>query len=361
MTAFLGYVLPYGQMSLWGATVITNLLSAIPWLGKSLVESIHIEEFFLIWITIFIISIYSNKIIYFKILLLLCKLFNYLNYSSILDTVGIVNPHAYKKGRKAIVNKDKFLNIPYSFLAMLVGLIDGDGYISSTKTIKGYIRINLILSLNIKDLPLLEYIKSILEIGRINIYPKVKEKNTCKLVINSTDLKEVFFPLLLHHKLFFLTEKRQEQYNKVIFLFRNNINLYSEIPISIPSIIPKLKSSEDYINLPFFNNWIVGFTIAEGSFFIKSNNDGCFQLQQCLHLLLFQAFKLKFQTNRKIGLNKGLYNQFSVSSKVDIQNVINFFSYSGHHPLLGYQLIRYENWLLNLRKSKRYADLIYPS
>ena len=37
-TAFLGYVLPYGQMSLWGATVITNLLSAIPWLGKSLVE-----------------------------------------------------------------------------------------------------------------------------------------------------------------------------------------------------------------------------------------------------------------------------------------------------------------------------------
>lgn len=30
VTAFLGYVLPYGQMSLWGATVITNLLSAIP-------------------------------------------------------------------------------------------------------------------------------------------------------------------------------------------------------------------------------------------------------------------------------------------------------------------------------------------
>jgi ubiquinol-cytochrome c reductase cytochrome b subunit len=37
-TAFLGYVLPYGQMSLWGATVITNLLSAIPIIGKDLVE-----------------------------------------------------------------------------------------------------------------------------------------------------------------------------------------------------------------------------------------------------------------------------------------------------------------------------------
>ncbi len=39
-TAFLGYVLPYGQMSLWGATVITNLMSAIPWLGKEIVEFI---------------------------------------------------------------------------------------------------------------------------------------------------------------------------------------------------------------------------------------------------------------------------------------------------------------------------------
>ena len=39
-TAFLGYVLPYGQMSLWGATVITNLMSAIPWIGQDLVEFI---------------------------------------------------------------------------------------------------------------------------------------------------------------------------------------------------------------------------------------------------------------------------------------------------------------------------------
>jgi len=32
------YVLPYGQMSLWGATVITNLMSAIPWIGQDIVE-----------------------------------------------------------------------------------------------------------------------------------------------------------------------------------------------------------------------------------------------------------------------------------------------------------------------------------
>nr|NP_115284.1 cytochrome b [Eudromia elegans]AAK53287.1 cytochrome b [Eudromia elegans]QNS38485.1 cytochrome b [Eudromia elegans]UCL51376.1 cytochrome b [Eudromia elegans] len=37
-TAFVGYVLPWGQMSFWGATVITNLFSAIPYIGHTLVE-----------------------------------------------------------------------------------------------------------------------------------------------------------------------------------------------------------------------------------------------------------------------------------------------------------------------------------
>nr|AAK71838.1 cytochrome b [Enteromius motebensis] len=38
MTAFVGYVLPWGQMSFWGATVITNLLSAVPYMGEMLVQ-----------------------------------------------------------------------------------------------------------------------------------------------------------------------------------------------------------------------------------------------------------------------------------------------------------------------------------
>nr|YP_010020713.1 cytochrome b [Chitra vandijki]QOK35632.1 cytochrome b [Chitra vandijki] len=37
-TAFMGYVLPWGQMSFWGATVITNLLSAIPYIGNTMVQ-----------------------------------------------------------------------------------------------------------------------------------------------------------------------------------------------------------------------------------------------------------------------------------------------------------------------------------
>ena len=37
-TAFVGYVLPWGQISFWGATVITNLMSAVPYIGTTLVQ-----------------------------------------------------------------------------------------------------------------------------------------------------------------------------------------------------------------------------------------------------------------------------------------------------------------------------------
>ncbi len=37
-TGFMGYVLPWGQMSFWGATVITNLFSAIPLVGNAIVD-----------------------------------------------------------------------------------------------------------------------------------------------------------------------------------------------------------------------------------------------------------------------------------------------------------------------------------
>ena len=100
--------------------------------------------------------------------------------------------------------------------------------------------------------------------------------------------------------------------------------------------------------------------MSEGSFFIKSNNDGCFQLKQRVHINLFEAFKLVFNTNRKIDTEKGLYNQFGVSSKSDVQNVINFFSFSGLHPLVGLKGIQYIKWLNSLSKSNHYKGLNFP-
>jgi ubiquinol-cytochrome c reductase cytochrome b subunit len=76
--AFLGYVLPYGQMSLWGATVITNLLSAIPIFGPDIVELINVTE---------ILSSYPLR--------------NEVTITTLLPTIGTISSHALKKGKKS--------------------------------------------------------------------------------------------------------------------------------------------------------------------------------------------------------------------------------------------------------------------
>lgn len=304
-------------MSHWGATVITNLVTAVPVIGQSIAEFIYI--------------IYN------------------------LDTLGIVNNNARKK--KLNIPERYLKNIPNSFLSMLIGLIDGDGYILINNTGKDFINIKLVLNLHIRDLSLLEYIKSILKIGKISFYPK-NNPQYCKYIINRTDLQEILFPLLIYHNLQFLTKIRIEQYNKARYIMENNITKFSNINNNdIKPYYKTLSSIDEYINLYYFKNWIVGFTIAEGSFFNKSNKDFCFSLKQRIDLLLFESIKVIFNTNVKIYNEKNKYMQLILTSKKDIQEVINFFSYSGNHPLVGYKLLQYQKWLANLKISKRYSDL----
>ena len=313
------------------ATVITNLISAVPWIGQDIVESIKTTV-----LGISVIFIYS-----------------------MLPTIGHVHKNALKKMNKLLDKKD-YVNLPTSFLAFLVGLIDGDGYIQITKTTKGFITMKLVISLHIEDISTLQYIHSTLKLGSVNVYKDLRSPS-CKLVINRTELQEVLFPLLIHNNIFFLTETRINQFNLAMYILKNDIKMFDKIPSreNIEDVFKLPKDAKDYTLLHFFKNWIVGFTCSEGSFFIKSNNDGCFQLKQRIHTNLFEAFKLVFNTTRKIDTTNN-FNQFGVSSKSDIQTVINFFSFEGLHPLIGLKYIQYMKWLNNLQNSMRYSKLHYP-
>lgn len=318
------------------ATVITNLLSAIPVFGQDLVELKSFTDIFSIYLL-------NNNII------------------PILPTIGVISPHALKKGKILRIDKKKYLTIPYSFLAFLVGLIDGDGYIQITKTSKGFIAIKLIIGLHLRDISTLEYIVSVLEIGKIQINKDHKSPN-CKWIVNKTDLQEILFPLFLHHNIFFLTSTRRSQFDLAMHIFYSNIKLFNLISNleSIPTVFELPDSPSDYISLKFYCSWLVGFTVAEGSFAIKKNMDACFQLKQRMDLNLFESFKLFFSTKTKIYEEKDKYHQFVLSSKIDIQKVITFFSFSGHHPLVGLKSIQYLMWLENLKKMARYKNLHFP-
>lgn len=279
-TAFLGYCLVYGQMSHWGATVITNLLSAIPWIGMDFVEF----EFPFVFENLIKLNGERKG----GIIILLFYILMFIFVLLALPTIGAVRARALR-GNKARTDDDKAFvhNIPYDFLSMFVGLVDGDGYIAIIR-LGLSIKIELVILMDIRELKMLKYIQSVLNVGRIYEFPAT---NVVKYIINRTDLQEIIFPLLI---------------------------------------------------------------------FQKINTDFCFSLRQRTHYLLFEAFKIIFSTTRKIEDKEG-YSAFVVSSKKDIQKVVNFFSFSNLHPLMEHKLVQYNNWISGLKQSSRYNNLNLPN
>ena len=165
--------------------------------------------------------------------------------------------------------------------------------------------------LDVRDSELLKTLQTTLGLGRTSGPIKNKEGTTMVyLIINRTDLQEVLFPLFIYHSIFFLTSIRRDQFNLALSVMRNGLIKYTQIPESVPAspfLQPLPGTASDYLLLPFFTCWLVGFTMAEGSFLIKNNQDACFQIRQRAHIELFQAFQLLFNTNRKISIEDNKY------------------------------------------------------
>lgn len=308
------YCLVYGQMSHWGATVITNLLSAIPFIGNDIVPLSYILPLYLFFIS----------------------LSNY-------HTPFYINNN---------------------LLALIIGFIDGDGYIRISKKTNSYginyIYISLVINLHENELNLLKYFNKHLNIGRVyHITPK-KGNKLARWEINKTELFNILVPLLEENKISFLTENRQKQYLLLKYIKDNNLIYYEDInknSIKINQYIENKIIKNNFYKLNYINNWLVGFTMAEGSFLIKKNKDICFQLKQKFNINLFKDIIKLLNTTRKLDINKNKYVQLSVSSIKDIQNIINFYSYSNNESLLGQKLISYNKWLLEIKNSKRYKNI----
>ncbi|MBP1357791.1 MAG: hypothetical protein JZD40_04805 [Sulfolobus sp.] len=317
------------------ATVITNMLSAIPWIGQDFVQ------------------FYTALLVDLSALFLVVVLYSII----VLSTVGTVNVRALRgKLARTTESKSEFLNVPYDFLCMFMGLVDGDGYIKLTKTTTGFIRMELVISLEMGDLPMLQHLHNVLKIGRIAIFPNV---NTAKYIIGRVDLQEVLIPLIFYHNLFFLTDVQRAQFDLMLFIINGNITKFTDIPSIAPVYNQLPTTAAGYLLLPFFLNWFVGFIIAEGSFYTKGTGELFFSVRQRPHLLLFQAFQLLFDTNIKIDNNAG-YMKLGLSSVKDLEKVVKLFSFSGLHPLLGLKLDRYNKWIASMKSARRFNNIRLP-
>nr|YP_009526718.1 cytochrome b [Meloimorpha japonica]AXY63922.1 cytochrome b [Meloimorpha japonica] len=108
-TAFMGYVLPWGQMSFWGATVITNLLSAIPYLGIDLVQWV--------WGGFAVDNATLSRFFAFHFLLPFAILAMVMIHLMFLHQTGSTNPMGLNS------NLDKIPFHPYFSFKDIVGLI----------------------------------------------------------------------------------------------------------------------------------------------------------------------------------------------------------------------------------------------
>lgn len=261
------------------------------------------------------------------------------------------------------------LSVPFStnkpdkkFMAMFMGFMDGDGYFdigeqkqyNKTKTIvKSTIRIRLATNVHTRDKPLLEHFIQVLGVGKIS---NMSGREQVRVIFSKRDLVTVILPLIKEYNFKFYTSQRAKQFALVNYILENSIIHWDNVKFIEEFIGMPV---HDLVKLDFFKDWLVGFTMAEGSFGMKIDGSAFYQLKQkgADNLYLLKAACLII-TGRELKSTKadsiGAY-QLSLSSKMDIEKVISFFSSSNR--LCGYKLSQYTIWLNLLKKSSRYSQI----
>ena len=356
VTAFLGYVLPYGQMSLWGATVITNLMSAIPWIGQDIVE--------FIWggLSQLLIEEPNNSNVVQQILLNAG-----ISPILVLGYVCVINIYVKKpksRGQSAGVRKlttfkaPQRLNAENLKYAYLVGLFEGDGFFTVSKKGK-YFQCELGIELSIKDVQLIYKIKSLLGVGIIGFRVKNGNNMVYLRVRKKEHLISIIFPVFDRYPLF---SNKQFDYLRLKNTILSNIILYEALPVYVRPSLP-LNTLESIINAPYFDAWLVGFIEAEGCFSIYklTNKDdyfvGSFDITQTNGEILILAIRNYLSLTPKVYKDKNNNFKLKVSSVRSIENIIKFLN-KAPVKLLGNKNLQYILWIKELRLIPRYANKI---
>lgn len=200
----------------------------------------------------------------------------------------------------------------------------------------------------------------------------LKALDQYRLIFYKTDLTNTILPLMDKYELEFLVANRRSQFNLFKHILDNDLKYWDELDIRTDRSEFKIggyKENDEnaYLKiyeLDYFPDWVVGFTMAEGSFGIKQNNSAFYSIRQTglQNLPLIQAiqYTLLGELRSEIKPDKDESYKIAMTSRADIQRVVNFFSNHTIHPLFGYKAYQYDKFILNLKNSKRYSKLNLP-
>lgn len=355
---FLGYVLPYGQMSLWGATVITNLISAIPWIGQDVVEFIWgglktVEPHYGDVMLKILLNAGKSPNLGFAYDLLFIILISII-YVKIAMTggqsAGVRSLHTSEASQRLHAG-----DLTYAYL---VGLFEGDGYFSITKKGK-YLTYELGIELSIKDVQLIYKIKDILGVGKVSFRKRNDIEMVSLRIRDKNHLKDFILPIfdkypMLSNKQYDYLRFKDALLSKIIY--SDDLPEYTRSNESINSV-------ESIINTPYFSAWLVGFIEAEGCFSTyKLNKEddyliASFDIAQKDGEILISAIHKYLSFTTKIYLDKTNCSRLKVTGVRSVENVIKFLQ-GAPVKLLGNKKLQYLLWIKQLRKISRYSEKI---
>jgi hypothetical protein len=349
------YVLPYGQMSLWGATVITNLMSAIPWVGHDIVEFIwgglytdepHYGD---VVLKILLNAGKSPNLGFAYDLLLIYILIIYVKIAMTWrQSAGVRSLHTSEASQRLHAG-----DLTYAYL---VGLFEGDGYFVITKKGK-YLTYELGIELSIRDVQLIYKIKKILGIGIVSFRKRDEIELVALRIRDKEHLIKFIIPIFDKYPMF---SNKQYDYLRFKSALLSGIIYWEDLPKYIRSNEP-LNSIESIINASYFPAWLVGFIEAEGCFSIyKLNKDkdyliASFDLAQKDADILISAIRKYLSFTTAIYLDNTNCSKLKVTSVRSIENVIKFLQ-NAPVKLLGNKKLKYLLWIKQLRTIPRYTE-----
>lgn len=353
-TAFLGYVLPYGQMSLWGATVITNLMSAIPWVGQDVVE--------FIWG-----GLYTDEPQYGDVLLKILlnaktsPIFGFaygLFLVLLIINVKIAMTWGQSAGVRSISTSEASQrlhagDLTYSYL---VGLFEGDGFFTITKKGK-YLTYELGIELSKIDVQLIYKIKSLLGVGVVS-FRKINEIETVSLRIRDKNhLKNTIIPIFDKYSMF---SNKQYDYLRFKNALISGIIYSKDLPEYFRPT-ESINTIESIINTSYFPAWLVGFIEAEGCFSVYKNNKNyliaSFDISQTDGEIIIAAIRKYLFFTTTIYFDKTNSYKLKVTSVRSLENIIKFLD-KAPVKLLGNKKLQYLLWIKQLRTIDRYHNSI---
>lgn len=356
-------------MSLWGATVITNLMSAIPWVGQDIVEFLWGGLY-----QLFIEEPDNSDVVQQILLNARIPPILVFGYSCVILDTTVKKPNA--RGEPAGVRgistlkASQRLNAENLTYAYIVGLFEGDGFFTVTKNGKYFI-CELGLELSTKDVQLIYKIKGLLGVGIVGFRVK-KGINMVYFRVRKKDhLINNVLPIFDKYALF---SNKQYDYLRLRNVILSNVVFYQDIPGYArpnpnPSPSPNSNPNQPYnsiesiINAPYFSAWLIGFIEAKGCFSVYTltkYNDyliSSFDVSQTDGKILISAIRSYLSLTPQIYTDKTNNFKLKVTSVRSIENVIKFIN-KAPVKLLGNKKLQYLLWIKQLRTIPRYANKI---